>query len=254
MKKTNKIISIILSFIAILSATIGIGTFLKNKTYNNINEKSLSNTTLYIEKKDNHSYADLLKKMNTTKNSIIQNQKQMIMTFFKEKNSNQLEQMRKNLINSIDTDKVGNRVVNNQILDTKIWNKDMIKFLTSSNFEINNERIFNAILYDDDHIINLGQLTQQHGLEAHTHWYWFGYWRLYIGHDSVDDVQKAIWDDGGIPDLIAKWSDAYPPLAAAIAVVVPLLVANHFILELDRGNGVWIGLWAVVPDLGWGPL
>jgi len=58
--------------------------------------------------------------MNTTKNSIIQNQKQMIMTFFKEKNSNQLEQMRKNLINSIDTDKVGNRVVNNQILDTKI--------------------------------------------------------------------------------------------------------------------------------------
>jgi|GEM_PF-2062182 len=45
----------------------------------------------------------------------------------------------------------------------------MIKFLTSSNFEINNERIFNAILYDDDHIINLGQLTQQHGLEAHTH-------------------------------------------------------------------------------------
>jgi len=50
MKKTNKIISIILSFIAILSATIGIGTFLKNKTYN-ILTKKVFQIQLYTLKK-----------------------------------------------------------------------------------------------------------------------------------------------------------------------------------------------------------
>ncbi|WP_308149876.1 hypothetical protein [Spiroplasma sp. AdecLV25b] len=106
------------------------------------------------------------------------------------------------------------------------------------------------ISFDKNNNINFEAKNNGASVWAESHWYWFGYWKLHFSHDAIETFGES---GHGATEIAAAISLAFPPAAPAALAIAGVVLANIALLRsYDYGNGSWLGIYLLVPDMGWG--
>ncbi|WP_338969371.1 hypothetical protein [Spiroplasma endosymbiont of Labia minor] len=85
------------------------------------------------------------------------------------------------------------------------------------------------------------------------HWYWFGWWRLHFDEQATKNIASILDFSSNSTDVGQAIGNMFPKIGITLTIFGIFCVANSFIFSLvDKGNGVWIGFWTLIPDVGWG--
>lgn len=166
---------------------------------------------------------------------------------FKNKSIIELKIMKENLINAISI-KNQQILVDKNKLNQKIWNTSIYQLITSDKYtkSLALQLKMGLISFNKNKQIKFETQNNEVNIWAESHWYWFGYWKLHFSHDGIDTLGESGHGAAAI-------SLVFPPAAPAALSIAGVVLANTALLRAyDYGNGSWLGIYLLVPDMGWG--
>ncbi|AHF58032.1 hypothetical protein SPE_0912 [Spiroplasma eriocheiris CCTCC M 207170] len=121
-----------------------------------------------------------------------------------------------------------------ELLNKKIWDKNIYNIISSSQYisSLELQLKLNLISFDINNKVSFNQKLQisYSGVWTESKWYWFGYWKLHIGH-----VECEIWYEllklGSVGIAAIKEAMTAAGFGWLSAVLAGLLAAYSFILN-----------------------
>ncbi len=181
--------------------------------------------------------------------------KELATTMDLEISNNNEEQIKQIVLNSL-------FIVNNQVCvntnsfvnlqDLKIKN-----LFIDANFEKTIQKMYeNKMLVLNEEVkfvfTDFKVQFEKTGVWVEKHWYWFGYWKLHLDHQSSISMNYILDAASSGTDIAYAISGWFPISGVILAAFSVFSFANSLIFNLyDHGKGVWIGWFIVIPDMGW---